>query len=367
MSSHIPLVDLKAQYSTIKAEIDAAIADVIANTAFIGGQQLRRFEAEFAAFCDASACVGVANGTDALYLALRGLGIGAGDEVVTVSHTFFATAESISLTGARPVFVDVDPSTLLMDATKLKAAITERTKAIVPVHLYGHPCDMDAVNAVAKAHGLHVIEDAAQAHGAKWRGRRAGSMGDIACFSFFPSKNLGAYGDAGAVVSNDTDLIERIRMLANHGRREKYLHDFEGVNSRLDGLQAAILSVKLKHLEAWNQARRKHAARYLQLLDGLDIGLPAIQPDSEPVWHLFVVRTPDRDRLAAALKADGIATGIHFPVPLHRQPACTYLGIPEGSLPVTERAATEVLSLPIYAEITDQQIDLVAGAIRDAL
>lgn len=367
MSSHIPLVDLKAQYSAIRTEVDAAIADVIADAAFIGGQQVRRFEAEFAAFCDASACVGVANGTDALYLALRGLGIGAGDEVVTVSHTFFATAESITLTGAKPIFVDVDPSTLLMDTSKLKAAITARTKAIVPVHLYGHPCDMDAVSAIAKAHGLRVIEDAAQAHGARWRGRRVGSMGDIACFSFFPSKNLGAYGDAGAVVSNDTDLIERIRMLANHGRREKYLHDMQGVNSRLDGIQAAILRVKLRHLDTWNQARRSRAARYLQLLDGLDLTLPVIQPDSEPVWHLFVIRTGDRDRLAEALKAEGIATGIHFPVPLHRQPACAYLGVPQGSLPVTERVAAEVLSLPIYAEITDRQIDLVAAAARDVL
>lgn len=363
----IPLVDLRAQYATIKAEIDDAIAEVIADSAFIGGRHLLAFEADFAAFCDAAACVGVGNGTDALYLALRALGVGRGDEVVTVAYTFVATVESIGMTGAKPVFVDIDESTLLLDPAKLESAITPNTKAIVAVHLYGHPCDMDAVCSVAKAHGLLVVEDAAQAHGARWHGRRVGGIGDVACFSFYPSKNLGAFGDAGAVVSNDAELVERIRMLANHGRRGRYLHDIEGVNSRLDGLQAAILRVKLRHLDSWNHARRDRADRYLRQLAGLDLALPVIQPDTEPVWHQFVVRTADRDQLAAVLKAAGIATGFHYAVTLHCQPAYAHLGMPPGGLPVTDRAAAGVLSLPIYAELADEQIDLIVDTIRDAL
>ena len=359
----IPLVGLYDQYQDIKNEIDRAIESVITTSAFVGGDEVRQFEKEFAAYCETKACVGVGNGTDALYLTLRALGIGEGDEVITVAHTFIATSEAISNTGARAVFVDIKDDTMLMDAALLEQAITPRTRAIIPVHLYGQPCDMDAIMQVAERHGLKVIEDAAQAHGARWRGRRAGSIGDAGCFSFYPGKNLGAFGDAGAVVSNDEDLIERVRMLANHGRLEKYTHKLEGVNSRLDGLQAAILRVKLRHLDDWNQSRRQHADFYFENLAGGDLRLPVTDDRAEPVWHLFVVRTHDREALQARLKEQGVATGVHYPVPLHLQPACEYLGIPQGKLPVTEAVAAECLSLPMYAELTSPQLERIANAI----
>lgn len=360
----IPLVDLRAQYDSIQSEVEVAIQSVIAHSAFIGGEEVRQFEAEFAAYCGAKACVGVANGTDALYLTLRALGVGPGEEVITVAHTFIATAEAISSTGARPVFVDIREDTLLMDPGLLETAITPRTRVIIPVHLYGQPCEMDRILEIAQRHGLKVIEDAAQAHGARWLGRRVGSLGDAACFSFYPGKNLGAYGDGGAVVSPDEDLIRHIRMLANHGRREKYIHDMVGVNSRLDGLQAAILRVKLRHLDEWNAARRRHAARYLDALRGSDLGLPTVHPDSEPVWHLFVVRVPERERLQTQLKAQGIETGVHYPLPAHQQPAYRHLEIPTGTLPVTEKAAAEVLSLPMYSELTESEVLRVAELVR---
>lgn len=366
----IPMVDLGAQYQTIKSEIDDAIARTIASSAYIGGAEMRAFEEEFAAYCadgsDGPAyCASCGNGTDAIYLALRALGIGPGDEVITVSHTFIATAEMITLAGARPVFVDVYEDTMLMDVDALEAAITPRTKAIIPVHLYGQLCDMDRIMEIAERHGLKVIEDAAQAHGARWRGRRAGTFGDLATFSFFPGKNLGAYGDGGAVVGRDPDLVQRVRMLANHGRVDKYLHEFEATSSRLDGLQAAILRVKLRRLDDWNAARRRVADRYTDALRGLDIVLPAVDARAEPVWHQYVIRVPDREGLQAALKEQGIATGVHYPVPLHRQPAYRHLEIPEGALPVTERVAADILSLPMYAELTDEQIDRITGTIRD--
>lgn len=366
----IPMVDLGAQYQTIKSEIDDAIARTIASSAYIGGAEMRAFEEEFAAYCadgsDGPAyCASCGNGTDAIYLALRALGIGPGDEVITVSHTFIATAEMITLAGARPVFVDVYEDTMLMDVDALEAAITPRTKAIIPVHLYGQLCDMDRIMEIAERHGLKVIEDAAQAHGARWRGRRAGTFGDLATFSFFPGKNLGAYGDGGAVVGRDPDLVQRVRMLANHGRVDKYLHEFEATSSRLDGLQAAILRVKLRRLDDWNAARRRVADRYTGALRGLDIVLPAVDARAEPVWHQYVIRVRDRAGLQAALKEQGIATGVHYPVPLHRQPAYRHLEIPEGALPVTERVAADILSLPMYAELTDEQIDRITGTIRD--
>lgn len=363
----IPLVDLQAQYRTIKNEVDDAIARIISTSAFVGGEDLQQFEKEFASYCEAKACVGVGNGTDALYLALRALDIGAGDEVITVAHTFIATAETISLVGARPVFVDIDEETMLMDPDKLEAAITPRTRAIIPVHLYGQPCDMDRIMDIARRHGLKVIEDAAQAHGARSRQRRVGSLGDVACFSFYPGKNLGAYGDGGAVVSNDERLIERIRMVANHGRIDKYLHQTEGVNSRLDGLNAAILRVKLRHLDKWNAARRRHAQRYMELLRASGVVLPFVSSDTEAVWHLFVVRVQDRDGVQKKLQKQGIAAGVHYPVPLHRQPAYEYLGLPEGSLPVTERVAAHVVSLPMYSELTEEQIALVAQVLCQTL
>jgi len=362
----IPLVDLRAQYLTIQNEIEEAFARVIKNSAFIGGDDLRQFEKEFAEYCEVKAAVGVGNGTDALYLTMRALGIGAGDEVITVAHTFIATAETISLTGARPIFVDVREDTMLMDGDRLEAAITPRTRAIVPVHLYGQPCDMDRIVEIARRHRLMVVEDAAQAHGARWRGRRVGTFGDAACFSFFPGKNLGAYGDGGAVVSQDEALIQRIRKLANHGRIDKYIHESEGVNSRLDGLNAAVLRVKLRHLDPWNAARRRHAAQYLQLLRG-SATLPAVDPRAEPVWHLFVVRVPERDALLAALRQQGIAAGIHYPVPLHRQPAYEHLKIAEGALPITERVAASIVSLPLYPEMTREQIAAVSRAVIDTV
>ncbi|HYX28414.1 MAG TPA: DegT/DnrJ/EryC1/StrS family aminotransferase [Pyrinomonadaceae bacterium] len=361
----IRLVDLNAQYDSIKPEIDAAINDIIQRSAFVGGKEVADFEADFAAYCEVKACVGVGNGTDAIYLALRAMGIGPGDEVITVAHTFIATSEAISMTGARPVFVDIKEDTMLMDPSLIEPAITPRTKAIVPVHLYGQPCDMDAIMRIAERRGLKVIEDAAQAHGARWRGRRVGSLGDAATFSFYPGKNLGAYGDAGAVVSNDADLIERIRMLANHGRLEKYTHKMEGVNSRLDGMQAAILRVKLRHLDEWNEARRRHADFYFETLSGGDLHLPVVSEHAEPVWHLFVVRLGDREALQAALKSDGIATGIHYPVPLHRQPAYDDYKI-DNPLLVTERVAAKVVSLPMYPELTATELEQIVNAISVA-
>jgi dTDP-4-amino-4,6-dideoxygalactose transaminase len=359
----IPLVDLYAQYLSIQPEIDDAIKKVIADTAFIGGKEVSQFEAEFAEYCEAAACAGVANGTDALTITLLALGIQPGDEVITVAHTFIATAEAISAARAVPVFVDVREDTLLMNPDLLEGAITPRTRAIIPVHLYGQPCEMDAIMKIAREHNLKVIEDAAQAHGARWRGKRIGTLADAACFSFYPGKNLGAYGDAGAVVSQNVDLINRIRMYANHGRTEKYIHQIPGVNSRLDGLQAAILRIKLRHLEDWNIARRRHAATYMEGLDNKRFGLPAVHADALPVWHLFVVRINERGQLQAHLKGQGIETGVHYPVPLHLQPAYGNLGIERGSLPVSEKAAMEVLSLPLYPEMDGQIMDQVINAL----
>jgi dTDP-4-amino-4,6-dideoxygalactose transaminase len=363
ITKHIPLVGLFDQYLTIKSEIDSAIQNVITSSAFVGGDEVRRFETEFAAYCEAKACVGVGNGTDALYLTLRALGIGPGDEVITVAHTFIATSEAISMTGATPIFVDVLEDTMLMDPALLEPAITPRTKAIIPVHLYGQSCDMDAIMEIARKHDLKVVEDAAQAHGGRWRGQRVGSIGDAATFSFYPGKNLGAFGDAGAVVSQDEGLIERIRMLANHGRLEKYTHKMEGVNSRLDGMQAAILRVKLRHLDEWNAKRRAHADFYLESLSSSEFRFQAVHPHAEPVWHLFVVRLADREALQKKLKDEGIATGIHYPVPLHIQPAYQERQIPLGSLPVTERVANQVVSLPMYPELTAVELESVVNAI----
>jgi dTDP-4-amino-4,6-dideoxygalactose transaminase len=364
MTLTVPFVDLRAQYATIKADIDSAIASVIDRSAFIQGAEVAAFEREFAEYCGADACASTANGTDALYIALRTLGIGPGDEVITVAHTFIATTEAISQCGARPVLVDIRDDTMLLDPGQLEAAITPRTKAIIPVHLYGQVCDMDAILPIARRHGLKVVEDAAQAHGATWHGRRTGGIGDVTCFSFYPAKNLGAFGDAGAIVSDSRAFIEAARTLANHGRQSKYIHLQEGVSSRLDGLQAAILRVKLRHLDAWNAARRRIARAYLSALAGSGVELPGVASACDPVWHLFVVRAADRDGLQASLKAKGIETGIHYPCPLHLQPAYGSLGVPRGSLPVTERTAARILSLPMFPEMTDVQVDHVAAAVE---
>lgn len=362
----IPLVDLSAQYGSIKPEVDAAIQRVISVSGFIGGAEVAGFEREFASYCGVPFCAGVGNGTDALFLALKALGIGPGDEVVTVALTFIATAEAVTAAGAAPVFVDVREDTLLMNPDLLARALTPRTKAVIPVHLYGQVCEMDGILDFAKKHDLAVIEDAAQAHGAGWNGKRAGGFGNAACFSFYPGKNLGAMGDAGAVVGNDPGLIEKVRMLANHGRREKYTHNVPGYNSRMDAIQAAVLREKLKHLDRWNSARRRLAGLYIDGLAGADVRLQTVPEGGDPVWHLFVIRCRERDRLREKLKSAGFETGVHYPLPLHLQPA--YLGkVPGGgSLPITEKAAGEVLSLPMYPELEEDAVARICGVIRDA-
>ena len=360
----IPLVDLKAAYGRLQAEIDAAVARVLAGGWYILGPEVSAFESEFAAYLGVEHAVGVASGTDAVLLALRALGIGPGDEVITVAHTAVATVTAIELAGATPRLVDINPTTYTLDPAQLAAAIRPRTRAIVPVHLYGAPADMDAVLAVARAHALPVVEDCAQAHGARYRGQMVGTLGDAAAFSFYPTKNLGALGDGGAVATNRPEVAERLRLLRQYGWRERYVSDVAGTNSRLDELQAAILRVRLGHLEAENEARRRLAARYDAALAGLPIALPAARPADCPVYHLYVIRAAARDALAEHLRARGIGTGVHYPVPVHRQPAYAHLGYGPGSLPATEAAAAEVLSLPMYHDLTEGAVDTVAAAIR---
>ncbi len=313
--------------------------------------------------CNVRYAVGVDSGTSALELALRAYDIGPGDEVITAANTFIATALAITYVGAKPVLADADPLTHTLDVDCVRDAITPRTKAIIPVHLYGHPADMDPLLALAREHGLIVVEDACQAHGARYKGKRVGSLGDAAAFSFYPAKNLGAYGDAGAVVTNDPQVDEKLRMLRNYGSREKYVHDIQGFNRRLDTLQAAVLRAKLKYLDRWNAARRAHAARYAELLAHSSVTAPQAASYAEPIWHLYVIRAQARDALRKHLTQRGIATGIHYPIPIHAQAAYANLGYPRGAFPVTEQAATEILSLPMYAELTDAQIEQVAEAI----
>jgi dTDP-4-amino-4,6-dideoxygalactose transaminase len=361
----IPLVDLKAQYLSIKDEIDAAIRRVVDSTGFILGPDVQAFEEEFAQFCGVQHVVGVDSGTAALHLAFLVCDVGPGDEVITTPHTFIATIGMLGRVGAAPVFVDIDPRTYNMDPTKIEAAITERTKAIMPVHLYGQPAEMEPILEIADRHGLKVIEDAAQAHGAGYKGRRAGSMGHVAIFSFYPGKNLGAYGDAGALVTDDGEIADKVRMLRNHGRREKYEHLLQGFNYRIDTLQAAILRAKLAHLEEWNEARRRHVATYRELLSDLDLILPYEPEHIRAVYHLFVVRLQERDALREHLKDRGISTGIHYPIPLHLQPAYRHLGHKEGDFPIAEECARHVLSLPMYPELTQAQIQEVVGTIKE--
>lgn len=364
----IPLVDLKAQYRLIKDEIDTAIEEVISKTAFVGGPFLAAFEEAFAEFCRVNHCVGVGNGTDALFIALKVLGIGAGDEVITAANSFIATSEAISMTGARVVFVDINPRTYNIDVTKIEEKISAKTKAIVPVHLFGQPADMDPILEVARRHGLKVIEDAAQAHGAEYKGRRIGSIGDLACFSFYPGKNLGAYGDAGAIVTNVEQLATAARMFANHGRVDKYDHKLEGVNSRLDGLQAAILHVKLKHLEEWTEARRRLAYHYSELFEGSGITTPLEIPDVRAVYHLYVVRLQAdlRDRMRALLSERGIGAGIHYPIALPNLKAYQYLSETERHCPEATKASQEILSLPLYPELEPSQAGFIAETLIDA-
>ena len=361
----IPLVDLKAQYASIKPEIDAAIERVINNSSFILGEEVVRFENAFASSAGTKGAVGLASCSAALQLALLATGVGPGDEVITTAHTFIATAEAISQVGARPVFVDVDPRTYNIDPARVAEAVTSRTRAILPVHVYGQPAEMEPLRHIAEKHNLLLIEDAAQAHAARYRGQKCGSLGNLACFSFFPSKNLGAYGDAGAITSNDESFLATVRALRDHGRTGKYEHAVIGFGERIDALQAAILGAKLPHLEAWTEARRAHARLYDELLGECDAVKPYEAPDVRHVYHLYVIRTSRRQEMLEHLKAKGIGAGIHYPIPLHRQPAYLKQGYGDLSLPITEQVAREVISLPMYPELTGEQIAYVANAVKE--
>ena len=362
---HLKMVDLHRQYLSIKAEIDEAIQSVLTATDFIMGSAVREFEADLATYLGAKHAVGCASGTDALQVAMMALGIGRGDEVITSPFTFVATAETIALLGATPVYVDVDAKTYNLDVQQIAARITGRTKAIIPVHLYGQPADLAPLLALAGERGLKVIEDAAQAIGARYHGRSVGTFGDIGCFSFFPSKNLGAYGDGGAMVTNDAALAERCRMVTVHGSKKRYQHEILGVNSRLDTLQAAVLRVKLRHLEAWTEARVRIAHRYDDALRGLELVTPYCAPDVRHVYNQYSIRTPRRDALAEFLKSKGVGHAIHYPLPLNLQPAFRHY-VPEGTnFPVAEAVSGEIISLPIYPEMPGVEIDLVTAAMRE--
>jgi dTDP-4-amino-4,6-dideoxygalactose transaminase len=361
----VPFVDLKIQYSEIKTELQRAIEGVLEGGIFIGGEEIEGFEEEFAQYCDVRFAVGVGSGTEALHLALLACGLGEGHEVITVPHTFIATTEAITLAGATPVFVDIDPETYTMDTAQIEGAITERTKAIIPVHLYGQSAHLEPILAIAERNKLLVVEDAAQAHGALYKGKKVGGFGAVACFSFYPTKNLGAYGEGGAVVTDDEEIAQRVMMLRDHGSRQKYSHELEGMNSRLDTLQAAILRVKLRHLDQWNQQRGERAALYDTLLkDTEGVVCPTVRQGCTHVYHLYVIRATERDRLREHLGSRGIVTGIHYPIPLHLQPAYGYLEIRKGTYPVTEQVATEILSLPMYPELSREGVEIVAGEIK---
>jgi len=359
----VPFVDLKAQYQSIKDEIDAAVARVIRNTSFILGPEVEAFEQAFAEYVGARFCLGLNSGTAALHVALLAGGIGAGDEVIVPANSFFATAEAVSLVGATPVFVDADPVSYTIDTSKIEKAITGRTRAIIPVHLYGQSADLDPIFEIARRRNLLVVEDAAQAHGAQYKGRRVGALGDVGCFSFYPGKNLGAYGEGGAVVTNDEKLAHRVRLLRDHGSEKKYRHEIVGYNFRLEGIQGAVLNVKLRHLDRWNELRRQHAARYTQLLKDTNLTLPLEMDYARHVYHVYVIQTEARDDLQRKLADAGIQTGIHYPIPIHLQPAYSTLGHKQGDFPQSERQSERVLSLPMFAELTDEQIHTVADAI----
>jgi dTDP-4-amino-4,6-dideoxygalactose transaminase len=360
----IPFVDLQAQYRALKPEIDAAVLQVLDQAQFILGPAVAAFEKDFAAYCHTAEAVGVNTGTSALHLALLAAGVLPGDEVITVPYTFVATVAAIEYAGAKPVFVDVEPDYWTMDPAQIERAITPKTKAIVPVHLYGQPADMDPILDIARRHGLKVIEDACQSHGSDYKGRRCGSMGDLGCFSFYPGKNLGAYGEGGAVVTNDPALAKHVRLLRSWGEEVRYEHKYRAFNYRMDGVQGAVLGVKLRHLDAWTEARRRHAAEYTRQLAGTAAVPPAERPGTRHVYHVYVVRLPQRDAYRTRLSDAGVQTGVHYPIPVHLQPAYRDLGYAAGAFPVSERVASEVLSLPMFPELTDSQISTVAGVLR---
>ena len=361
----VPYLDLQTQYDALRSEVLTALGEICKSSRFAQGPATADFESEFAAYCGVDHCVSVNSGTSALHLALRCLDIGSGDEVVTVSMSFIATAWAISYVGATPVFVDIDPVRRTLNPDELEAAITPRTKAIIPVHLYGMPAEIDRIMAIADRHGIPVIEDAAQAHGAKYRNKRVGQFGQIACFSFYPGKNLGAYGEGGALVTNDASPARRARSLRDHAQTERYLHDEIGYNYRMDSFQGAVLTIKLKHLDEWNRARTDCARFYTELLKDSSYKLPANLSDSEGVWHCYVLETPQRDRVRSALQDVGIHTAVHYPVPIHLQKAYAHLGYRTGDLPVTEGLCEQCLSLPIYPELSKEKISRVASALLD--
>lgn len=369
-SMSVPFVDLKAQYRTIKTEVDAAIQNVLDSTAFVLGDAVKNFEENFARFCGVKHAVAVNSGTAALHLALLAHGIGPGDEVITVPNTFFATAEAVALCGAAPVFVDIDPATFNMDPYKIEPAITNKTKAILPVHLYGQPADMGRINEIAKRHNLLVMEDACQAHAATYKGRMTGNLADIAAFSFYPGKNLGAYGEGGMITTDDDLIAAQCRRLRSHGEDPKYTHHVVGLNYRMSGIQGAVLGVKLKYLEMWTQMRQKNAALYTHLLANSPITTPAIGKDRTHAFHLYVVRLPpgtDREDVQAKLNARGVANGLHYPIPLHMQPALKGLGYLQGNFPITEGAAQDILSLPMYPELTFEQIQYTVDTLLEVI
>jgi len=361
----VPFVDLKAHHRPIEADLTEAMARVLRNASFVQGPEVKAFEEAFASYLGVPHCVAVKSGTSALHLALLALGIGPGDEVITVAHTFIATSEAISAVGARPVFVDIDPVTYTMDPVQAENAITPRTRALLPVHLYGNPADMDALLAIARRHNLALVEDACQAHGAYYKGRMAGSLGTAGCFSFYPSKNLGSCGEGGAMVTNDDKLAQKVRMLREHGSVVKYEHAFPGYNFRMEGIQGAVLATKLKHLDSWNDQRRALAKRYHERLAGQTVILPKETPNARHVYHLYVIQAEDRDALKQQLAQRGIETGLHYPIPLHLQEAYASLGYRAGDFPVTERVTQHILSLPMYPEMSLEMADYVADAVLE--
>jgi dTDP-4-amino-4,6-dideoxygalactose transaminase len=364
----VPFLDLKSQHAPLRGEFIGAIQEVIDAAAFAGGPFVARFEADFAAYCDCPHAIAVGSGTEALWLTLLALGVGPRDEVITVPNTFMATAEAITYCGARPVFVDVDELTYTMDPAALEEAITARTKAIIPVHLFGQPADMDPILRVARKQGVYVVEDACQAHGAEYKGRKVGTLGDAACFSFYPGKNLGAFGEAGAVVTLDTALQETIRILRDHGQVCKYRHTMVGWNCRMDGIQAAILQIKLRFLDRGNQLRRSYAAHYDEALDGTEeVVTPAQSACVRHVYHIYAIRVHDRDEVVQLLAEKGIGCGVHYPVPIHLQEAYRGLGYQPGAFPISERCANEFISLPMFPELTLAQVEMVAQSVKEAV
>ena len=365
---NIPFVDLKRQYRSISKEIDIAIHDVLQNGWYILGDNVAAFEEEFAQYCNAKYAIGVASGTDALTLSIGALEIGEGDEIITVPNTFIATIDAIYRNGAKPVFVDINPETYNIDVNKIEEKITDKTKAIMPVHLCGQPADMDIIVKIAKKYNLKIIEDGCQAHGAEYNGTKVGALGDVGCFSFYPGKNLGAYGDGGIVVTDNFEIAEKIRILRNYGQKIKYHHDLVGYNSRLDEIQAAVLRVKLKYLDEWNELRRLHSEEYAELLDGISgIALPLSEENVKHVYHLYVIQCENRDQIQEKLLSKGISTGIHYPVPIHLQKAYTELGYCKGDYPITEEYAQKILSLPMFPELTHDEIRYISNQIKEII